>query len=337
MNPTLQSLPILILYPHSRCNCRCLMCDIWKTDTARELTLADLTRYGEDFAKLRLEWVVFSGGEPLMHSHLAPLCRFFRDRGIRVTLLTTGLLLARHAALVAEEIDDVIVSLDGPPSVHDRIRRVPGAYSALAAGINAVQRLRPSLPISARCTVQRHNCRSLRLTAAAAHSLGLVSISFLAADTHSTAFDHTHGWDPTIRAEVALTAGDLEALDSEIEALLAAWPDSSFLRESPAKLRAIAAHFRAALGLAPPAAPRCNAPWVSAVLESTGILRPCFFHPPLGDTTNSGFLNVLNSPEAARFRASLHIPANPTCQRCVCSLYRPTPELNLQNAAKSMA
>ncbi len=323
MNPTLESLPILILYPHNRCNCRCLMCDIWKTDTPHELTPADLARHADDFAKLRLEWVVFSGGEPLMHSNLAPLCRFFRDRGIRVTLLTTGLLLARHAALVAEEFDDVIVSLDGPSSIHDRIRRVPGAYSALAAGVEALHRLRPALPISARCTVQRHNCRYLRLAAAAARSLGLASISFLAADTHSTAFDHINGWDPVTRAEVALTPDDLAALESEVEALIAAWPASTFLRESPSKLRAIAAHFHADLGLAPPAAPRCNAPWVSAVLETNGALRPCFFHPPLGDTTNRPFLEVLNSPEAASFRATLDIPANPICRRCVCSLYRP--------------
>ena len=325
MNPTLDSLPILILYPHSRCNCRCLMCDIWKTTATRELTLADLARHAEDLSKLRLEWVVFSGGEPLMHSNLAQLCRFFRDRSIRLTLLTTGLLLARHAAMVAEEFDDVIVSLDGPPSIHDRIRRVPGAYDALAAGIEALHRLRPALPISARCTVQHHNCRHLRLTATAAHSLGLASVSFLAADTHSTAFDHDTGWDPIARAEVALTHDDLEALESEIEALIAAWPSPAFLRESPAKLRAIASHFRADLGLAPPAAPRCNAPWVSAVLESSGILRPCFFHPPLGDTTHRPLLEVLNSPEAIRFRATLDIPANPICRRCVCSLHRPTP------------
>jgi MoaA/NifB/PqqE/SkfB family radical SAM enzyme len=325
MNPTLDGLPILILYPHNRCNCRCLMCGIWKTDTTRELTLADLTRHAEDFAALRLQWVVFSGGEPLMHSNLAPLCRFFRARGVRVTLLTTGLLLARHAAMVAEEIDEVIVSLDGPSSIHDRIRRVPGAYSALAAGVEALHRLRPALPISARCTVQRHNCRHLRLTAAAARSLGLASISFLAADTHSTAFDHTNGWDPATRAEVALTREDLAALESEIEALIAAWPGQSFVRESPAKLRAILAHFRADLGLAPPTAPRCNAPWVSAVLETNGALRPCFFHAPLGNITNSTILEVLNSPEAVRFRATLDIPTNPICRRCVCSLYRPTP------------
>src|SRR6266851_4864752 len=150
MNAVLESLPILILYPHNRCNCRCIMCDIWKFDTTRELTLADLERHARDIDKLGVEWVVLSGGEPLMHSDLFGLCRFFRDRHIRVTVLSTGLLLERNVEKVADAIDDVIVSLDGPPEIHDRIRRVPEAFESVAKGIMALRRLRPDMEIRAR-------------------------------------------------------------------------------------------------------------------------------------------------------------------------------------------
>ena len=94
MSPVLESLPVLILSPHRRCNCRCVMCDIWKTDSAQEMSAAELERHGEDIARLRVEWVVFTGGEPLMHSDLFRLCRFLRERKIRVTILSTGLLLS---------------------------------------------------------------------------------------------------------------------------------------------------------------------------------------------------------------------------------------------------
>jgi hypothetical protein len=30
-------LPLLMLYPHSRCNCRCVMCDIWRASGKEEL------------------------------------------------------------------------------------------------------------------------------------------------------------------------------------------------------------------------------------------------------------------------------------------------------------
>ncbi len=120
MNPILDSLPVLILYPHSRCNCRCVMCDIWKTDSTREISAAELERHAEDIALLSVEWVVFSGGEPLMHSDLFRLCRFLHERNIRTTLLSTGLLIERHADQIVDCLDDLIVILlDGPPETHD--------------------------------------------------------------------------------------------------------------------------------------------------------------------------------------------------------------------------
>jgi hypothetical protein len=35
------------------------------------------------------------------------------------------------------------------------------------------------------------------------------------------------------------------------------------------------------------------------------------------------FAEVINSPEALQFRSRLDIAANPTCRRCVCSLFLP--------------
>ena len=120
MNPVLDSLPVLILYPHSRCNCRCVMCDIWKTDSTLEISPAELERHAEDIARLRVEWVVFSGGEPLMHSDLFRLCRFLQERNIRTTLLSTGLLIERHADQIVDCLDDVIVSLEAPRKLTTR-------------------------------------------------------------------------------------------------------------------------------------------------------------------------------------------------------------------------
>jgi hypothetical protein len=49
MNGVVDSLPIVILYPHSRCNCRCQMCDIWKTDTRQEISHEQLEAWLPDF------------------------------------------------------------------------------------------------------------------------------------------------------------------------------------------------------------------------------------------------------------------------------------------------
>ena len=313
MNAVLERLPILILEPHNRCNCRCVMCDIWKVTDAREITAQELQRHMADIERLGVEWVVFTGGEPLMHSDLFRLSAMLRSRGIRTTVLSTGLLLERYAEQVARGTDDVIVSLDGPPPIHDAIRRVPDAFDRLAAGVRAVHRYAPQFPIGARCTVQAGNAAYLRATVAAARDLGLRSISFLAADLTSTAFNRPLVW-PTGRQSAV--APDLAVLEAEIESLIAAYPADGFILESPEKLRRIVEQFCA------PVAPRCNAPWVSAVVESNGDVRPCFFHAPIGNTAGATLGEVLNGPKAVAFRESLDVSTDATCRRCVCSLWR---------------
>ena len=319
MRPSVQSLPVVVLYPHSRCNCRCMMCDIWKKTDGQEISEEAFERYIEDFQRLSVRWVVLSGGEPLMHSNLFSFCSRLRALGIQVTILTTGLLLERDAARIVGSVDDIIVSLDGPPPIHDRIRRVPEAFARLMRGVGAIRRLDPEFPISARSVVQRENFFLMRQTARTAKDAGLRSISFLAADVRSSAFNREGGWSQVRQAEIALTEGDLPGLEGEIEALLDEWSGDPFLRDSPEKLHRIVLHYRAHLGLCEPVAPRCNAPWVSAVVETDGTVRPCFFHEPIGNA-ETGFASAVNSDAAQSFRSTLDIATNPLCKRCVCSL-----------------
>lgn len=319
----IQSLPVLVLLPHNRCNCRCVMCDIWRIRQVREISPSDLESHRASLRTLQVRWVVLSGGEPLMHSDLGALGRFFHEEGIRVTLLTAGLVLERSARMVAENVDDIIVSLDGPPEVHDSIRGIPRAFDRLARGIEAVRKIRPDVPISARCTIQKGNHLHLQTTLQAARRLGLNSISFLAADVNSTAFNRPEGWTSDRQATVALDANEVLELSCEIGDLLANYAqaiESGFVVEGAEKLRRIEKHFRAQLGQVEAVAPRCNAPWVSAVIEADGSVRPCFFHPPLGTIREGSLHSILNSQQAVDFRASLDVATNPVCRRCTCSL-----------------
>jgi Fe-coproporphyrin III synthase len=320
MSPIIQSLPVLVLCPHSRCNCRCLMCDIWKDTSKAELSTGELERHLEDIDRLSVQWVVLSGGEPLMHSGLFRFCDLLRSRRIRVTVLSTGLLLERHAQRIIDHVDDVIISLDGPPAIHDRIRRVPGAYALLERGIAAIHQLEPCFPVTGRCTVQHLNHFCVCETARTGKRLGLKSISFLAADITSEAFNRPGGWSFDRQACVALNEFEIAVLERELDILLHEWRDSGFVLESREKLQRIVLHYQAYLGLCEPIAPSCNAPWVSAVVEANGTVRPCFFHRPIGSIKDQNLFDVLNGPAAVRFRAELDVASNPICRRCVCSL-----------------
>ena len=320
----IHALPVLVIFPHNQCNCRCVMCDIWRIREAREITPADLNPHLDSFRRLGLRWVVFSGGEPQLNQKWSYLAQIFRSAGIRVTLLTAGLLLKEEARLVAEVVDDVIVSLDGPPAIHNHIRRVRDAFERLSDGVIALRQLRPDMCVRGRCTVQKENHRSLRAIVRSAKKIGLNSVSFLAADLASSAFNRQEGWQPDRIGRVALTAEEIDTLAIEIENLIVDHctdVESGFIVENPLKLRRIVQHCRAHLGQAEGVAPRCNAPWVSAVIEASGDVRPCFFHRALGNIHRQSFADIINGREALEFRASLDVSRNDTCRRCVCSLY----------------
>ena len=322
----IHALPVLVVFPHNQCNCRCVMCDIWRVREAREITPSDLEEHLLSFRKLGVRWVVFSGGEPQLNEKWSALARIVRSAGSRLTLLTAGLLLKSQARLVAESVDDMIVSLDGPPALHNAIRRIPDAFEQMSEGVSALRQIRSDMPVRARCTVQRANHRALRSVVQSAKRIGLNSISFLAADLTSAAFNRPNGWSPDRVNRVALDAEEVEALADEVERLIGeshADLQSGFVVESPGKLRNIVQHFRAHLSQAENVAPRCNAPWVSAVIEASGDVRPCFFHPVLGNIHRQEFTDIINSPEALSFRATLDVAINEICKRCVCSLYIP--------------
>jgi MoaA/NifB/PqqE/SkfB family radical SAM enzyme len=322
----IRSMPVVVISPHNQCNCRCVMCDIWRIRDPKEITTADLEAQLASFRELGVRWVVFTGGEPQMNAQLSSLAQMLRAGGIRITMLTAGLLLESHAESIAANIDDVIVSLDGPPALHDSIRRVSGAFERIAAGVAALRQFRPEMAVRARCTVQKTNHRTLCAVVQSAKEIGLNSISFLAADLTSDAFNRPLGWLPERQDRVALNAEEVDALEAEVERLISEHAldlESGFVVESAAKLRRIVLHFRAHLGQGQHVAPRCNAPWVSSVIEASGEVRPCFFHPSFGNIHNQTLHEIVNGPEALKFRANLDVATNPVCRRCVCSLHIP--------------
>lgn len=329
------SLPIVVISPHNQCNCRCVMCDIWKIREAQEMQLADMERLVRSFGQLGVRWVVFTGGEPQLNARLFDFARMLRSEGVWVTLLTAGLLLADQAEEVANHIDDLIVSLDGPSTIHDRIRRVRHAFDRLRAGIQAVQRLRPTITVRGRCTVQKGNHNALRATVEAAKDIGLWSISFLAADVTSTAFNHPQDWSANQRNQIALNTREVDELEAEIEALITlhdADLQSGFVVESADKLRRIARHSRVYLGEVEAVSPLCNAPWHSTVIDASGNVRPCFFHQTLGNIHDQSLPEILNGARSLQFRHDLNIAMNPICRNCVCSLhYQPEDSRAVKN------
>src|SRR5687767_11386392 len=306
----LESLPILALSVHSACNCRCVMCDIWKANSdKREIGADDLSRHVESIRALRVQRVMLTGGEPLLHRNLWALCSQLQALRIRITLVTTGLLVESHAPDIAACIDTVVISLDGPRLVHDGIRRVKGGFDRIARGVMALHAQHPAPRMTARSVVQRGNAEVIDDTIAAAHRMGFDEISFLAADVSSSAFNRPEPWPAPRVAEIALERDELQMLETAIERGVRGYRqlfENGFVAGGRASLDRIAQYYRALAGDGDFPAVQCNAPWVSAVLEPGDVLRPCFFQPDYG-SASEGLDEALNSAAAVSFLRQLDV------------------------------
>lgn len=327
----IHALPIAILMPHSGCNCKCVMCDIWQSNgNTQQLTEADISQLLTSFKKLGTQWVVMSGGEALMNRNLFRLCDMLRAAGMKITILSTGLLLKRYAQTVIDHTDEVIVSLDGSEAVHNAIRQIPTAYRKLREGVQAVKALQSTFPLSARCVIHRHNFMDWPNIVDAAHEIGLDGVSFLPADVSTEAFNRPD-LSTSQTQNVAIDTEQLPHLKTVIEALISEYAAdfvNQYISESPDKIRRIYDYYAALQGLGPYPPVRCNAPWVSAVVEPDGTVRSCFFHKQLGNIHQQSLPILLNSPSAINFRRNLNMDTDEICRKCVCSLnLRPTVRL----------
>lgn len=318
----IKTLPIVILMPHSACNCQCVMCDIWKDNkNLKQLTEEDIRSLLVSLKSLGTQQVLMSGGEAMLNPNFFRFCKLLRGHGIRVSVLSTGLTLKRNAEQILEHVSDIIVSLDGDQELHDRIRNIPNAFGKLAEGVAAIKSINPAYRITARTVIHRLNFRRWPAIIDAAREMGLDQISFLPADTSSHAFNREVLWSEDRQHEIIPAEEELEDLKMVLETVINQNRNDRFIAESPEKLWKIYEHYTAAYGYNLFPYKKCNAPWVSTVVEADGTVRPCFFHPAIGNIREQSLEKILNSEKALRFRKDLDMESNSTCVKCVCYLH----------------
>ena len=320
----ISALPIVILMPHSACNCRCVMCDIWKGNAGlQQLTEADIHPLLDSLEKLGTRQVLMSGGEALLHPQFFRFCRLLREKGLTISLLSTGITLEKYATQITQYIREVIISLDGDEATHNAIRNIPDAFRKVKQGVAAIRRLDPGFRITARTVIHRLNFRQWPAIIEAAKEMGLNQVSFLPADISSHAFNREVLWSNQRQQEILPAETELPELHQVMEHIIATQDTdfrSGFIAEQPDKLRKIYQYYAAFYGYNGFPFKKCNAPWVSAVVEADGTVRPCFFHEALGNIREEPLEAILNKEESIRFRKNLDTDKDSTCAKCVCYL-----------------
>ncbi|MFZ0051368.1 MAG: radical SAM protein [Desulfobaccales bacterium] len=113
------------------CNARCRFCNFPQVPPASRV-MADANRLQRGLAALKqagVQYLCFTGGEPLLYPDLLPALEQARALGIHTLLCTNASLLTPTLVqdLRAAALETLIISMDAPsPALHDRHRGLPG-------------------------------------------------------------------------------------------------------------------------------------------------------------------------------------------------------------------
>lgn len=334
---------------NSVCNARCLTCDI---GTKSELTpffrnnvVKDTPEINLDLAKRVVDSlrgvrprICIDSTEPLLYRDLVPLVRHVKTRRMQSLVLTNGLLLTdRAAGLVDAGLDELVVSIDGPIPVNDRVRGLPGLTERAFEGLREVHRLKrsgklgkPALRINTVISSHtQHDVLGL-LHELKNLGLGLASVSLYHQNfvSQDMATAHNLRWEHELPVTVsnceqaapeAVKTADLaevvSAVDGEDWPFQVRWVPRL---QTERQLRRFYDEHDSLVGSA-----RCLAPWMIMRVRpngEVGVMGRCF-DIPLGNCIDDDLLKIFNGVRFRRFRRLLlDNETMPACKRCCGSL-----------------
>jgi MoaA/NifB/PqqE/SkfB family radical SAM enzyme len=103
-----------------RCNLRCRYCQIWK-EADEELSTRQVMAAIDELAEAGMTRLGLTGGEPLLREDIGEIVAHARRLGLFTSVFTNGALVDGQLRTL-EQLDAVLLSLDGPREVHDAMR-----------------------------------------------------------------------------------------------------------------------------------------------------------------------------------------------------------------------
>lgn len=155
--------PIVVWNITRTCNLRCVHCyaDSHAQKYPGELSLEQCLGVIDDLADYRVNALLLSGGEPLLHPHLPELLQHATARGLKVTISTNGTRITPEYAALFKQLGVAYVgiSLDGIGPVHDSFRGVPGAFDGAIRGFKRCEECGQKTGL--RLTLTRNNVQCM--------------------------------------------------------------------------------------------------------------------------------------------------------------------------------
>lgn len=119
------------------CNADCFMCEYALSRDPFRFSVEDFEAILPQARAVGVEFVRFTGGEPLLHADVLVLIRVGAESGMRMSVITNGFFLPRMADDLRDAgLAQAIVSIDGATAeTHNRYRRSKGLFENAVEGL----------------------------------------------------------------------------------------------------------------------------------------------------------------------------------------------------------
>jgi MoaA/NifB/PqqE/SkfB family radical SAM enzyme len=256
------------------CDSRCRLCDYWKVNEPRLLTIDrfrnDVVPYIERCKGL--ENITITGGEPTLHPDLVEICGVLSHRARSVTLVTSGSCLMSHFSGLKSNVSSYLLSVDGVDAHTYSSSRGVDLHEYALFWIRTIRRASDAR-VATKCVVQKANVDRIYAIAATclragAHFMFIDGVSYA-----ETAFGRRKGVPASTRNAAELTEDEVVEVGRQLAALERDFPDRLPTRKFFPQLLDLLRRRPAWEGAS------CDVPWTSFVLTSDGFVRPCFYMP----------------------------------------------------------
>jgi MoaA/NifB/PqqE/SkfB family radical SAM enzyme len=349
----------LILGINNVCNLHCKMCDVglgergttfWANligDNPHNMTLEllhEILRQGGAFRPR--PYVSMGTTEPLIHPQILEFARAIVSQGFYCVMVSNGTMLPRLATQLVEiGVHEIMLSVDGPAAIHNRIRGGRESFEKAYRGAELISatrtRLRRRYPkVRFSFTVNDENYNHILDFIQAIEPLqpDAIHISHLNFITEGMAAAHNAGYggdlavarsnlgvmDPGAFDTGAIWA-ELERVSAYVRSRGAAFPTLTFSPKLDSR-HGVDTFYRKPL--TPVTGPGCTDPWKMMMIKTDGTVIPAHsrcYNFPIGNIQSSSLQDLWNNERFRTFRQTLRRAGGtlPACSRCCGVLSKP--------------
>lgn len=158
----------------TRCNQNCSFCHVKK---ANELNINEIETIFERLSEIKINDIIFTGGEPLLRKDLFDILKMAKTRHYEIDLCTNGTLIDDNiSSELRDYLSEISVSIDGPNAdINDNIRGL--GFEKTITGIRSLVRNNHSVHLIS--VVTQKNYKQITDIANLAETLGAHSLTFL--------------------------------------------------------------------------------------------------------------------------------------------------------------